>query len=204
LSTYKGKDDCTDIILDMIAVHESNGNYNALIGNANSKADLSRYTLAEIYELMKKLLTIGEPSTAIGRYQIIKATLRTLQTKKGLPDTTKFTPELQDQLAVSLMVGRGYPAWWDGRITDAEFLHGLSCEWASLPDPNANGKSHYDGVGPNHAGTTLAWVYAALRRAKGAERHPPATTPPQTPPPVPAATAAAPGGILSKLKGLFS
>lgn len=117
---------------------------------------------------MSHLLAAGRPSTAIGRYQIIRATMQTLQASKRLPGTALFTPELQDSMALSLMIGRGYSTWYTGRMSDADFAHRLSCEWASLPDPRAGGKSHYDGVGPNHAGTTLAHVYDALRRAKAA------------------------------------
>jgi conjugal transfer mating pair stabilization protein TraG len=177
MSTYKDKDSCTDIILDFIAggvpgnpSGESCGNYNAVIGDAYRSTDLSAYTLDDIYDLMDALLAEGQPSTAVGRYQIIRKTMQSLQTSKRLPDSTLFTPELQDQMAVSLMVGRGYAKWWVRRIGDEAFAHGLSCEWASLPDPYKHGKSHYDGVGPNHAGTTLAAVYAMLQRASAAIR----------------------------------
>ena len=67
----------------------------------------------------------------------------------------KFTPVLQDHLGLALLVGRDYPKWWTGAITDRQFAHNISLEWASLPDPENGGKSHYDGVGPNHASTTL-------------------------------------------------
>jgi hypothetical protein len=176
MSTYAGKDSCTDILLDFIAggvpgnpSGESGGNYNAVIDDINASDDLAQYTLDQIYELMAELLAQGEPSTAVGRYQIIRKTLHSLQSSKRLPGSALFTPELQDQIALSLMVGRGYPRWWNGRMSDTDFAHGLSCEWASLPDPYLGGKSHYDGVGPNHAGTTLAHVYDALQRARAAQ-----------------------------------
>ena len=168
VSTYVNKDACTDIILDMLAEHESAGNYNAVIGNAHAADDLSKYTLTEIYGLMGRLLADGQPSSAIGRYQIIRKTLQGLQGKLNLPASTPFTRELQDRLAVELMIGRGYSAWWRGAMSNEDFAHGLSCEWASLPDPQAGGKSHYDGVGPNHAGTTLEHVYATLDKARAA------------------------------------
>jgi conjugal transfer mating pair stabilization protein TraG len=167
MSTFKGKDDCTDMILDqLIAPTESGGNYNAVIGNARASDDLSVLPLGQIYDLMAQLVARGEPSSAIGRYQIIRATLENLQDELNLPDSTLFTPVLQDGLAVQLMVGRGYRSWWRDQINDATFAHGLSCEWASLPDPRAGGKSHYDGVGPNHAGQTLAYVYGVLKAAR--------------------------------------
>lgn len=179
MSTYRETDPCTDIILDFIAggvpgnpSGESFGNYNAVIGNAHATDDLGQKTLDGIYTLMADLLEAGRPSTAVGRYQIIRKTLKALQTRKQLLGTALFTPKLQDSLAVALMVGRGYPLWWDGKMSDADFAHGLSCEWASLPDPRAGGRSHYDGVGSNHASTTLDHVYDALRRARAAQKAP--------------------------------
>lgn len=169
MSTYKGQDDCTDIILDLIAEHESNGNYNAVIGKAKATDDIGAMTLGYVRTtLMQQLLDAGQPSTAVGRYQIIRRTFQAIQGALKLPDDALFTPEVQDQMAVRLLVGRGYPAWWRGHMTDAEFAHGMSCEWASLPDPERSGASHYDGVGQNHAGTTLGHVYEALKRAQAA------------------------------------
>jgi conjugal transfer mating pair stabilization protein TraG len=169
MSTFKGKDDCTDMILDQLAsAIESGGNYNAVIGNARASDDLGLLSLAQIYELMERLVARGEPSSAIGRYQIIRATLENLQDELQLPDNTLFTPVLQDGLAVQLMVGRGYRSWWRDEINDASFAHGLSCEWASLPDPRKGGvgTSHYAGVGSNRAGMTLAHVYGVLKAAR--------------------------------------
>lgn len=169
MSTMNDSDLTTDIILDLIAEHESNGNYNAVIGNAKATGDLSRYTLNYVRtSLMQDLLDAGQPSTAVGRYQIIRRTFQAIQAALALPDNVLFTPHVQDQMAVKLLVGRGYPAWWRSHMTDAEFAHGISCEWASLPDPERGGASHYAGVGMNRAGMTLAHVYDALRRARAA------------------------------------
>lgn len=170
MSTYKNKDNCTDIILDMIAEHESAGEYNAVIGQIHSPYHLDQMFIADVYKLMDTLLYAKHmPSTAIGRYQIIRATLKTLVSRLELPSTTLFTPEVQDRLGVALLVGRGYKSWWRESISNEEFAHNISMEWASLPDPYVGGKSHYDGVGPNHAGTTLAHVYERLNAAMSAK-----------------------------------
>ncbi len=199
VSTYKN-DLCTDIILDFIAggvpgnpSGESGGNYNAVIGDAHATADLGAMTLDGIYGLMATLVAAGKPSSATGRYQIIHDTLKGLQASQKLTNDTLFTPELQDKLAVALMVGRGYSKWWTGAMTDADFAHGLSMEWASLPDPQNGGKSHYDGDSAgNHASTTLPHVYEILQRARAAQPVPqpgvpmPDTPTPPTPTPIPA------------------
>lgn len=169
MSTFKNSDPCTDIVLDLVAEHESAGNYDAVIGDVNASDDLAQYSLDDIYGLMADLLSDGQPSTAVGRYQIIRATLQAMQHLHGLAGSEKFTPELQDKLALWLLVGRGYARWWTGNMSDQALAHGLSMEWASLPDPLNGGRSHYDGVGPNHAGTSLAHVYDALRRARAAK-----------------------------------
>lgn len=180
MSTYKGKDDCTDIILDFIAggawgaalgnpVGESDGNYNAYFGHPHSTVDLGQKNFAEIYAFQADMLRHDGRSTAIGRYQFLRATLRTLQSKHRLADTARLTPQVQDEFAVNLLVGRGYSLWWRGELSDAGFAHLLSCEWASLPDPENGGRSHYDGDSAgNHASTTLGHVYSMLDRAREA------------------------------------
>jgi len=175
MSTYAGTDDCTDIILDFIAgghwgdelgnpIGESNGNYNAYFGHVDSTVDLCAMSLAEIYRFQDDMLKEDPRSTAIGRYQFLRGTLQGLQGE--LPASTLFTEELQDQFAVELLVRRGYSEWWKDRLTARQFAHNLSCEWASLPDPFNEGKSHYDGDDAgNHASTTLDCVYVMLDRA---------------------------------------
>lgn len=168
------QDPATNLLLDFIAGGvtanpggESAGNYNAVIGNTHATDDLGQKTFIEIYALQDQLRAAGRPSSAIGRYQFIKTTLQSLQEKAQFPDDTKFTSAVQDQLAVMLLVRRGYSSWWKGRIDNETFAHNLSLEWASLPDPDNGGKSHYDGVGPNHASTSLSAVYAMLGQVRG-------------------------------------
>lgn len=186
MSTYAGIDNCTDIILDFIAggtwgdalgnpIGESNGNYNAYFGHLAGPYDFSRFTLTRIYEFQAGMLRTDPRSTAIGRYQFLRRTLQSLQRRRGLPSSTLFTPELQDILAVDLLIGRGYPAWWRGSLTDPEFAHNLALEWASLPDPRNYGKSAYDDDSAgNHASVPLDAigpdndVYDMLRRARAA------------------------------------
>jgi len=164
------------MILDFIAggvpgnqSGESLGSYNAVIGNARSQDDLGARTIDLIYALMGQLRAAGKPSTAVGRYQIIRNTLQALQGTLNVAGSDQFTPQLQDRLGLALLVGRGYQKWWTGAITDEQFAHNISLEWASLPDPENGGKSHYDGVGPNHASTSVEVVLAMLARARTAK-----------------------------------
>lgn len=135
-------------LLDFIASLESNSNYNAVFGNANSTQELSDYTLTEVHDAQ---LAHGKltGSSAFGRYQIIRKTLLGLRTRLGLLRSEKFTHELQDRLAQSLLIARGLRRWQRGEISDDAFMDALSKEWASLP--YRNGRSYYDGDGLNHA-----------------------------------------------------
>lgn len=178
MSTYKGKDDCTDTILDFLAGGvpdnpggESRGNYNAVIGEVDSTDDLSKWTLGGIKDTLMPYLLNAHPrlnSTATGRYQFIKKTLTAEQAILGLGDDVHFTPEIQDRFAIQDLVGRGYSKWWADTLSDEEFAHNISLEWASEPDPENGGRSHYAGDGVNSNGTSLANLYAMLGRARAA------------------------------------
>jgi hypothetical protein len=197
------KDDpCAAIILDFIAggvegnpVGETKGNYNAYFGHVASTEDLSLYTIAGIYGFQAGMLSRDKRSSAVGRYQFLRKTLQDLQAELNLASSEVFSQALQDRLAMRLLERRGYGAWRPGHISDEEFAHRLSMEWASLPDPDNDGRSHYDGDSAgNHASTSITAVYAMLQRARGAmDNALPAETAPATPPSrsVPAADASA-------------
>lgn len=113
----------------------------------NGDVILTDMTLAEIDALQSAMLqhpTNSWNSSAIGRYQIVRTTLRALKQNLGLEDSAKFTPELQDRLAIELLNGRGYEQWKAGTISDKQFALNLSKEWASLPNPET-GAGYYSG-----------------------------------------------------------
>lgn len=173
---YKHTDKATNHLLDFIAggvptnqYGESGGCYNATFGDLDGSTygDLSAKSLSAIYEMMTKMVNANGVSSATGRYQALKATLQEYQTRKKLPNSTRFTEELQDDFGLCKMVDRGYSKWWDSDIDDDEFMHRLSMEWASLPDPYNEGKSHYDGdAAGNHASTSLDHFRYALITAR--------------------------------------
>ena len=196
MSTYRSTDRCTDIILDFISGPEGTGNnYNAYFGHGKStRPSLVSMSLDQVYAFQYQM-TGG--STAIGRYQILLATLQGLQGQLNLPDSAIFDEALQDRMAVALLVQRGYSAWWRGQISDSELAHRMSMEWASLPDPNRDGLSFYDKDSMNnHAGTTLDAVFAMLERARAAQQA--MASVPETPPPV-----TAPGIAAADIKRLM-
>lgn len=172
MSTYASSDPCTDLILDFIAggvplnpSGESRGDYNVVIGGSQPQPLITLRAIADIRNLQRQLVNNGEPSSAVGRYQIIEHTLDALCDELELSDDRLFDAPTQDLLGWRLLVNRGYRSWWRGEMTHLAFAHNLSCEWASLPDPRNGGKSHYDGVGANHASTTVAHVLTMLAEA---------------------------------------
>jgi len=127
----------------------------------NGDVTLTGMTLAEIDVLQTKML--AHPlnkwnSSAIGRYQIVRTTLRKLRSDLMLRDNELFTSEMQDRLALKLLEGRGLTSWSTGRISDFQFAQNLSKEWASLPNPVTD-KGYYSG---QHAAVSFDKVRVVL------------------------------------------
>lgn len=116
-------------------------------------------TVGEIYAWINA--TPGQPH-AIGRYQFIPSTLRGLVTELGVPQSARFTPQLQDQLADVLLVQAGYNAFLAGALPRHSFMNNLARIWAGLP--NSTGKSHYEGYAGNSASITWARFDAEMKR----------------------------------------
>lgn len=123
--------------------------YNVVYGGATQP--LTSMTLSEVQQIGK----------AAGRYQVLPGTLDDARQALGLSPDTKFTPEVQDQVALWLLERRGLARWKDGRMTDAEFIDALSQEWAALS--GSDGKAHYPGQGQN---ASLERLVAALEPMK--------------------------------------
>jgi muramidase (phage lysozyme) len=135
-------------LLDLIKVHEADGNYNAVYGKAHSTVDLGQYSLNQILSMQVAARARGVKSTAIGGYQFIYKTLRGLKGEMGLTGNEQFTPKLQDQLAMHLLRRRGYDQFKAGTLSKRGFALRIAQEWASLPDPRT-GRSVYAGDGLN-------------------------------------------------------
>lgn len=154
-------------LLDFVAGPESNGNYNAYYSHANSQTDLSHMTLNQVLQFQHDLVSVDKlPSSATGRYQFMPDTLKSLMQENHLTGNEKFTPEMQDSLALSLLKRRGLESWQQGKITDGQFANNLAYEWASLPNVNT-GMSQYHGDGLNKSLVTPGQVMNRLTEAKG-------------------------------------
>jgi muramidase (phage lysozyme) len=166
-------------LMDLIGAKEARGDYNLAYGNKKDKfTDMS---LNELLDWQKEYVKSGSPSSAVGKYQIIRPTLKGLMRNMKLTGDEKFTPEMQDAMIVELMKGRNYDDWMEGKISDEEFANNLAQEWASFPVVTdmevtdkktgkkrklARGESYYEGVGTNKALITPEEVLESLRMNK--------------------------------------
>lgn len=127
------------------------------------KVDLVSMTLAEIDKLQTKMLAHPKNkwnSSAIGRYQIVRTTLREIKKKLGLKDTELFNEAMQDRCCCYLLGKRGIDAYLRGDLPEENMLVHLAQEWASLPTPA--GRGYYDNqraaVKPERVRAVLATV----------------------------------------------
>lgn len=132
-------------LLDFIAKYESGGNYNAyyrMPANQNSPK-LTSMTLDSVLDWQHRYTSVnGAASSAAGRYQIIRATLKGVSDQLGLDRaTTRFTQATQDQMAIKLLEGRGIKRFLAGSLSRGQFGNRLAMEWASLPVLEATSRS---------------------------------------------------------------
>jgi muramidase (phage lysozyme) len=138
--------------------------YGAYTGGA---VNLVGMTLDQIDKLQTKMLQHPKNklrSSAVGRYQIIRTTLRSIREQLGLTGGELYDAEMQDRLGCYLLGQRGIDKWLAGRLSLDSLIRNLAQEWASIPKPD--GKGHY--VGQN-AGVSVSQVKAAL--AEVGRRH---------------------------------
>ena len=149
-------------LLDLIAAPESSGNYNAWYGHAGQdRVDLARLSVDDIRDLQADLVRANGGS-AIGRYQLLDDTVDGLIDRLGLTGNERFTPALQDRMALELARDAGMEAWVDGRISDARFAGNLAEIWAGLPR-GASNQSYYEGIQGNRATVDWHTVVGTLR-----------------------------------------
>lgn len=162
----------TGEILNLINSAESRKNgYDSVFGNVpylhlTGGRPLSDLTIDEVQQLQKTLVNLngrGEGG-AMGRYQIVTKTFRSLKNQMGLKGNETFSPELQDQMAIHLMKGRGLDSFLTGKMSANDFQNALAQEWAGIP--MTNGLSAHHGKGSNKATVSVAQVQSVLGGGK--------------------------------------
>lgn len=154
-----------DKLLSLIAQAEAGSmgydavQYGATIRPTKRPTDM---TLGEIYEWIAE--TPGQPH-AIGRYQFIPPTLRRVARIRGFGPETRFTPGVQDALALVLLEDAGLSRFQSGDMGRRQFMHNLARIWAGLPLPN--GRSYYEGYAGNAASISWAAFDGGMERIWG-------------------------------------
>ena len=155
----------TSAVLDLVAGPESRGNYNAWYRAAHQRdLQLAELTVAEVRALQRRLVRKNGGS-AIGRYQIIDDTLDGLIVGMGLRGNERFTPALQDRMAMHLAREAGLEAWLEGALSDEGFAAHLARVWAGLPRDHSD-RSLYAGIQGNRARVGWRTLVAALKHIR--------------------------------------
>ena len=125
---------------------------------------ITQMTLGELkaYQQQVRKASGKMNSSAMGKYQIVGTTLSELQEQLKLPDSAKFTPELQDKMAMMLLKRRGLDKFTSGKMTGNQFQASLYKEWASIAHPDT-------GKALQHTGTSDSDIKSALAGLKGGE-----------------------------------
>ncbi|WP_266030446.1 lysozyme family protein [Brucella intermedia] len=129
-------------LLDLIGFTEGTDKgdgYNETLGyGAYTGGDvvLVKMSLKEIDDLQGKMLAHPKNklnSSALGRYQIVRTTLRTIKRTLQLSNNLLFNEALQDRCACYLLGVRGIDKYLAGRLKEDTLINNLAQEWASLP-----------------------------------------------------------------------
>ena len=157
-------------LMDLVGNAEGGAQqYNAINrGQAGDTPDglpgLSNMTIREVMNLQ------AQGYNAVGRYQFIRGTLAETVRDAGLnPDTTRFTPAVQDQLFTTRLtqspVRRRLGAYLRGESDDiAGALNDLSNEFAVVR--NFSGRSGIEGIAGNRSSIEATHAASLLRRAR--------------------------------------
>ena len=134
----------------------------------NGYPGLTNLTIAEVMRLQQ------QGYNAAGRYQFIRSTLQETVRDAGLdPNTTKFTPEVQDQLFVARLtlspVRARLGAYLRGESEDINAaITDLSNEFAVVK--NFTGRSGIEGIAGNRSSIEPTQIAHMLRQARQANQ----------------------------------
>ncbi len=159
ISIGEGTDDAT------AKRHGVQTGYDAYLGYGkygSPSKPLSQMTLDEVDQFQTAMLhnpNNNLDSSAVGKYEIVRSTMRGLRKKLGLRGNELFDADMQDRLGHEKLVDRKIENYRSGRITESQFQENLAQEWASVAHPGT-------GRATQHTGTTTAEIQAAIHGLK--------------------------------------
>ena len=160
----------------LIGQAEAPQGYNQVYGGSRLKPPrpITTMTVSEVLEWQDRSVGAGSASSAAGRYQVIRGTLRDMVKQGVVSPSDTFDAETQDRISVALMERRGLREYERGQITAEQFGQRLSQEWAGLPAITrdrkgraAQGQSYYAGDGLNRATVSRDRLLNALKGNAG-------------------------------------
>lgn len=129
------KDPFANILKDTFSNSESGNNYNRLVNDGAgrySTAPLTNMTIGQVLDFQSGMKAAGYPSSAAGKFQIIKGTLQSLVDEGVVSLKDKYSPENQEKLAEALLERRGLSKFQAGQMSHAEFMKNLGNEWEAI------------------------------------------------------------------------
>jgi hypothetical protein len=157
-------------LLDLIGLAEGAG-YGTVFGGSRIRPNkpITTMSISELLEWQDRSVAAGSISSAAGRYQVIRGTLRTVIGSGTVSRDNIYDPTTQDKIAIYLLKVRGLNRFISGSLSKESFANNLAKEWASFPvatGPKA-GRSFYDGDSAgNKSRVSVHQVFAALDAIK--------------------------------------
>lgn len=137
-------------LMETISKYESSRDYNATAASGDmhklTKEEheyatdflntLDSKSITEVLAFQKWLTRPGIPSSAIGRYQYLRATLdekvSAMQQKGLISYSDKFTPETQDKIMAFHLDQLGYEKYISGKMTKEQFHKNIGKTWYGI------------------------------------------------------------------------
>lgn len=118
---------------------------------------ITQMTIGEVLAFQDRIVAAGSNSSAIGRYQFIRKTLKAMVKDLGIDQDVLFDRRTQDYLARRKLHRCGF---YERNLSDTRVANCLARTWAALPVVSGprRGRSHYDGQSGNSAKTTVSEV----------------------------------------------
>lgn len=147
-------------ILDFVAKFESGGDYTKMYGG-KTNPELTKMSIAEVMEFQKKS-GAQYGSSAIGKYQFMRATLQDLVKRGIVNPEDKFDAATQEKMAMALLEQSGYSDFKSGKISKDQFADNVAKIWAAMP--TRTGQSAYAGDGKNKSLVSRADFMAEIQQ----------------------------------------
>jgi len=81
--------------------------------------------------------TYPDGSVSVGRYLFVRNTVRGLRGRLHIAGDRVFSPQLQDQMAIQLLMDAGLDKYRAKEIDGLQFQHGIAARWDSVADPSS-------------------------------------------------------------------